>query len=83
MTERNLHTLHHLQIQVDFHSQNQALEIKTTTSNDRIHNFSYEQLNAGNEKLVICSIMLRFNRSGKSLEDLKKGTVTGKVILSP
>ena len=56
----------------DFHSKNQALEIKTTTSNDRIHNFSYEQLNVGNEKLVICSIMLRFNRSGKSLEDLKK-----------
>ena len=55
----------------DFYSQNQALEIKTTTSNDRIHNFSYEQLNAGNEKLIICSIILRFNRSGKSLEDLK------------
>jgi hypothetical protein len=55
----------------DFFSQNQALEIKTTTSNDRIHNFSYEQLNVGNEKLVICSIMLRQNRDGKSLEDLK------------
>ena len=56
----------------DFYSKNQALEIKTTTSNNRIHNFSYEQLSAANEKLVISSLMLRFNRSGKSLDDLKK-----------
>jgi len=56
----------------DFYSQNQALEIKTTTSNNRIHNFSYEQLSASNEKLVISSLMLRFSRSGKSLDDLKK-----------
>lgn len=55
----------------DFFSQNQALEIKTTTSNDRIHNFSYEQLYVGNEKLLICSIMLRQYRDGKSLEDLR------------
>lgn len=57
----------------DFFNQNQALEIKTTTSNDRIHNFSYEQLYVGNEKLLICSIMLRQNRDGKSLEDLRNG----------
>ena len=56
----------------DFYSQNQALEIKTTTSNDRIHNYSYEQLNVGNEKLVIGSLMLRYSRSGKSLDNLKK-----------
>ena len=55
----------------DFFNQNQALEIKTTTSNDRIHNFSYEQLYVGNEKLLICSIMLRQNRDGKSLDDLR------------
>lgn len=56
----------------DFYSQKQALEIKTTTSNDRVHNFSYEQLKIGDEKMVVCSIMLRSSRSGKSLEDLKK-----------
>lgn len=56
----------------DFYSQKQALEIKTTTSNDRVHNFSYEQLKVGDEKLVVCSLMLRSSRSGKSLEDLKK-----------
>ena len=60
----------------DFYSNNQALEIKTTTSNDRIHNFSYEQLNVGNEKLVVSSIMLRQNRDGKSLEDLKNEILT-------
>ena len=56
----------------DFYSQKQALEIKTTTSNNRIHNFSYDQLKVGDEKMIVCSIMLRSSRSGKSLEDLKK-----------
>ncbi len=56
----------------DFYSQKQALEIKTTTSNNRIHNFSYDQLKVGDEKMIVCSIMLRSSRTGKSLEDLKK-----------
>ena len=56
----------------DFYDNNQALEIKTTLSNDRKHVFSYEQLNSGSNKIVIGSIMLRKSRTGKTLSSLKK-----------
>ena len=55
----------------DFYDHNEALEIKTTTTNNRVHNFSFEQLNIKNEKLIVGSILLRYSRSGKSLENLR------------
>ena len=54
----------------DFYSDNEALEIKTTETNNRSHHFSYEQLHVGKENLLIASIMLRFNRQGKTVNDL-------------
>ncbi len=55
----------------DFFLKNQALEIKTTSSNDRKHQFSYEQLNTRNKKIIIASIMIRKSRAGKNLLNLK------------
>ncbi len=55
----------------DFYLKNQALEIKTTSSNDRKHQFSYEQLNTRNKKIIIASIMIRKSRTGKNLLNLK------------
>jgi hypothetical protein len=55
----------------DFYLKNQALEIKTTTSNDRKHQFSYEQLDTRNKKIIIASIMIRKSRTGKNLLNLK------------
>lgn len=55
----------------DFYLKNQALEIKTTTLNDRKHQFSYEQLNTRNKKIIIASIMIRKSRTGKNLLKLK------------
>ena len=56
----------------DFYDNNQALEVKTTQSNDRKHTFSYEQLNNKFNNIIIGSVMIRKSRSGKSLFDLKK-----------
>jgi|TARA_B100001964_G_C14244920_1_gene606911 hypothetical protein len=56
----------------DFLIRNQALEIKTTTSNDRKHHFSYEQLNSKNLIIIVGSVMIRKSRAGISLLDLKK-----------
>lgn len=55
----------------DFLINNHALEIKTSSSNNRIHNFTYEQLNSKNTSIIIGSIMIRKSRSGTSLLDLK------------
>jgi hypothetical protein len=55
----------------DFLINNYALEIKTSSSNNRIHNFSYEQLNSKNTSIIIGSVMIRKSRSGMSLLDLK------------
>ena len=59
----------------DFFIRNQALEIKTTTSNDRKHHFSYEQLNSTNNMIVVGSVMLRKSRSGVSLLELKNDII--------
>lgn len=56
----------------DFFLNNIALEIKTTTKNDRKHTFKFEQLNSTNtNKIIIGSIMLKRSRIGVSLLDLK------------
>ena len=56
----------------DFFLNNIALEIKTTTKNDRKHTFKFEQLNSTNtNKIIIGSIMLKKSRTGVSLLDLK------------
>ncbi len=55
----------------DFYLKNQALEIKTTSLNDRKHQFSYEQLNTQNKRIIIASIMIRKSRTGKNLFNLK------------
>lgn len=56
----------------DFFLNNIALEIKTTTKNDRKHTFKFEQLNSTNtNKIIIGSIMLKKSRIGVSLLDLK------------
>ena len=55
----------------DFLINNYALEIKTSSSNNRIHNFTYEQLNSKNTSIIIGSVMIRKSRSGMSLLDLK------------
>lgn len=56
----------------DFYLKNFALEIKTTTKNDRKHTFKFEQLNSTNKnKIIIGSIMLKKSRIGVSLSDLK------------
>ena len=55
----------------DFLIRNQALEIKTTTSNDRKHHFSYEQLNSKNTSIIVGSVLIRKSRTGTSLLDLK------------
>lgn len=55
----------------DFYLKNQALEIKTTASNDRKHQFSYEQLNTRNKKIIIASVMIRKSRTGKNLLKLR------------
>ena len=56
----------------DFFLKNLALEVKTTTKNDRKHIFKFEQLNSKSNKIIIGSIMLKRSRAGKSLLDLKK-----------
>jgi hypothetical protein len=55
----------------DFLINNHALEIKTTSTNNRIHKFKYEQLNSKNTSIIIGSIMIRKSRSGMSLLNLK------------
>ncbi|WP_415312892.1 PD-(D/E)XK motif protein [Candidatus Pelagibacter sp. Uisw_106] len=55
----------------DFFLENKALEIKSTTSNDRKHIFSFDQLNSKNNIIIIGSVMLRKSRTGISLLDLK------------
>jgi len=56
----------------DFFLKNIALEIKTTTKNDRKHTFKFEQLNSTNtNKIIIGSMMLKKSRIGVSLLDLK------------
>jgi len=55
----------------DFLIRNHALEIKTTTSNDRKHHFSYEQLNSTNTKIIVGSVLVRKSRTGTSLLELK------------
>lgn len=56
----------------DFFLNNIALEIKTTTKNDRKHTFKFEQLNSTNtNRIIIGSIMLKRSRIGVSLLDLK------------
>jgi len=56
----------------DFFLNNIALEIKTTTKNDRKHTFKFEQLNStSTNKIIIGSIMLKKSRIGVSLLDLK------------
>lgn len=54
----------------DFHYANELLEIKTTTTNDRIHNFSFKQLNIKHHDFYLASVRLQYSRSGLSLEDL-------------
>jgi hypothetical protein len=54
----------------DFHYANELLEIKTTTTNDRIHNFTFKQLNIKHRDFYLASIRLQYSRSGFSLEDL-------------
>ena len=60
----------------DFYSDKEALEVKTTETNNRSHHFSYEQLNVGEENLIISSIMLRFSREGKTINDLVKNILS-------
>ena len=60
----------------DFYSDKEALEVKTTETNNRSHHFSYEQLNVGKENLIIASIMLRFSRQGKTVNDLVKNVLS-------
>jgi len=55
----------------DFLIKNSALEIKTSTSNERKHHFSFEQLNPNNKNIIVGSILIRKSRSGYSLLDLK------------
>lgn len=55
----------------DFLIKNSALEIKTSTSNERKHHFSFEQLNPNNKNIIVGSILIRKSRSGCSLLDLK------------
>lgn len=55
----------------DFVIKNNALEIKTSTSNDRKHHFSFDQLNSKDKKIIVVSILLRKSRTGYSLMDLK------------
>ena len=60
----------------DFYSDKEALEVKTTETNSRSHHFSYEQLNVGKENLIIASIMLRYSRQGKTVNDLMKSILS-------
>jgi len=55
----------------DFLIKNSFLEIKTSTSNDRKHHFSFEQLNSNNKNIIVGSILIRKSRTGDSLLDLK------------
>ena len=54
----------------DFHYANELLEVKTTTTNDRIHNFTFKQLNIKHNDFYLASIRLRYSRSGMSLDNL-------------
>ena len=55
----------------DFSNKDKRIEVKTTTSKDRIHIFSHQQLfsNAGYD-ILIMSLMLRLEEAGLSLKEL-------------
>ena len=55
----------------DFSTENQRVEIKTTTGNSRIHNFSSHQIpGTSPEKTLVVSVMLEKVEVGVSLHDL-------------
>lgn len=60
----------------DFMVKNNALEIKTSSSNERKHHFSFEQLNSTNKNIIVASILIRKSRGGYSLLDLKSKILT-------
>ena len=59
----------------DFFLENKALEIKSTTTNDRKHIFSFDQLNSNDNTIVVGSVMLRKSKNGCSLLDLKNNII--------
>ena len=55
----------------DFNFKKFRLEVKSTTNRERIHNFSYEQLNPpANIPLFIVSIFTEESSNGRSINDL-------------
>ncbi|MEX0763315.1 MAG: PD-(D/E)XK motif protein [Dehalococcoidia bacterium] len=55
----------------DFSSAGRRVEIKTTTSQQRIHNFSHRQIfPSRTDELMVASLMLREDDNGLSLRDL-------------
>jgi hypothetical protein len=55
----------------DFHSGREILEVKSSQSFDRIHNFSSEQLSPPSEmELIVASLFVRRTTTGKSIQDL-------------
>lgn len=55
----------------DFSADYRRIEVKTTTSDARVHSFAHRQLfTTGAEQVAIASIMLRADPNGLSLRDL-------------
>jgi hypothetical protein len=56
----------------DFSDGEDKLEVKSTTSDLRIHSFSLEQLNPSPQtQIYIASLILRYYSEGESIEDLR------------
>ena len=54
----------------DFYGNSTALEVKTTMSNERIHNFRFNQVNHKSIKIFIASILTKESLTGMTIKDL-------------
>lgn len=54
----------------DFYGNSTALEVKTTMTNERIHNFRYNQVNHNSIKIFIASILTKESLTGITIKDL-------------
>lgn len=65
----------------DFNAGPWRIEVKSSSTNHRIHNFSLEQLNPPEGTVaVIASILMKQSSIGKSIEDLR-GEIQDKITL--
>lgn len=56
----------------DFNAPGLKYEVKSSSSNERIHHFSAEQLSLANHQIIIISVLMRIASSGISIGDLRE-----------